>query len=106
MPRPAMFVEMVTAPTAPARATMSASSASFFAFSTSQRTPASRSRAARPSDSVTVDVPTSTGRPVACARVISSTMARSFASRCVKTRSSRSTRTMGRWVGMTTTSNP
>ncbi len=54
------------------------------------RTPALRSRSASASDSVTVDVPTSTGRPTACARVMSRTMARSFASRWVKTRSSRS----------------
>ena len=35
MPRPAMLVEIVTAPSAPARATIAASSASFLAFSTS-----------------------------------------------------------------------
>ena len=39
-----MFVEMVTAPKVPARATTGASSASFFAFSTSHANPGFRER--------------------------------------------------------------
>ena len=104
VPRPAMLVEMVTAPGLPARATRRASAASFLAFSTSQATPSARSRPARRSDSATVRVPTSIGRPSACTRRISSTTARSLASRCVKTTSGRSTRIIGRCVGTTTVS--
>ncbi len=45
------------------------------------------SAAARASDSRTLDVPTSTGRPAACAARISATTARSFAPRSAKTTS-------------------
>ena len=83
--------QIVTAPSAPARATIAASSASFLAFSTSQSTPASRSRRGQPlrlrHGRRCRRAP---GRPVACARRISSTTARSFASRCVNTTSGRS----------------
>ena len=65
VPRPAMFVEIVTAPRAPARAMTSASIASFLAFSTWQVTPAARSRSASRSDSSTVSVPDQ-HRPARC----------------------------------------
>ncbi len=82
-----MFVEIVTAPGAPAEAMMRASASSFRAFSTSHRTPDETSRAASRSDSSTLTVPTRIGRPVAWAVRISSTTAASFASREAKTRS-------------------
>ena len=75
-PRPAMLVEIVTAPCSPARAMIAASASSFRAFNT--LCGMCPSRPLRRSDSSTLDVPTSTGRPVACVRWISSTTARSF----------------------------
>ena len=65
MPRPAMFVEMVTAPRRPARAMMLASSASCFAFKTSHGIARAASAEPSSSDSRTVVVPTRTGLPVA-----------------------------------------
>ena len=85
---------------------MAASASSFRAFSTSQRTPAATSAAASSSDSPTLAVPTSTGRPAACTRAISATRAARFASGCVKTTSGWSVRTIGRWVGTTTVRRP
>ena len=51
-----------------------ASSASFFAFSTTAGTPALTSRSCSSSDSATSRVPTSTGWPVACTAVMCSTI--------------------------------
>ena len=48
VPRPAMFVEIVTAPRAPAPAMIRASASSFFAFSTAQATPAVAKRVGHP----------------------------------------------------------
>ena len=75
VPRPAMLVEMVTAPGAPARATTAASSSSFLALRTSQGTPAAPRAAASSSDSLTLAVPTRTGRPAAWTPAISRTRA-------------------------------
>ena len=58
------------------------------------------------SDSSTLQVPTSTGRPRSCILLISSTSAPFFASRSVKIRSGRSTRAHGRLGGMGTTLRP
>ncbi len=106
VPRPAMFVEIVTAPNRPAAATSSASRSSLRALSTSHGTPAVASREARSSDSFTEPVPTSTGRPVACAEAISETSASTFSVRVLKTRSGRSTRRTGSTVGTTTVESP
>jgi hypothetical protein len=75
-----MLVEIVTAPSAPASATTAASSVSLRALSTRQSTPASRKSAASRSDSWTLTVPTSTGRPLAWTREISATRTRRFPS--------------------------
>ena len=75
-PRPAMLVEMVTAPRSPARATIAASASSFRAFRTWWAMPWSCRLS--DSDSCTLAVPTSTGRPVACVARISSMTAASF----------------------------
>ena len=64
VPRPAMFVATVTAPRRPARATISASRAWFFAFSTSCLMPFLARRRERYSLFSTETVPTSTGCPV------------------------------------------
>ena len=57
VPRPAMFVEMVTAPSAPARAMISRFHRVVLRVQDLAATPPSRSRAARRSDSSTVSVP-------------------------------------------------
>ena len=71
MPRPAMLVEIVTAPRSPARAMICASCSSCLAFRTSQRDAAARSVAPSCSDSCDAGVPTRIGGPCACARCIS-----------------------------------
>jgi hypothetical protein len=80
-PRPAIWVDTVTAPYAPASAMIAASSASFLALSTTQSTPAALRPAASCSDSLTSSVPTSTGRPLVCCSTISATSASSFSAR-------------------------
>ena len=65
MPRPAMFVEIVTAPRRPASAMIAASWASCRAFSTRHSTPAAWSARPSSSDSRTLVVPTRIGRPAA-----------------------------------------
>ena len=108
VPRPAMLVEIVTAPSAPARATIGASSASFLAFSTSHATPARRSRAASRSDSVDASsVPTSTGRPgrMRAPDLVDDRALLGLAMGEHDVGLDRSA-TIGRWVGMTTTSSP
>jgi len=64
VPRPAMFVAMVTAPQCPAWATISASFAWFFAFSTSWGIPRLESMELSSSLISTLIVPTSSGCPV------------------------------------------
>ena len=67
VPRPAIWVDTVIAPRAPASATMAASWASFLALSTVHGSPARPSSPASRSDSAMSSVPIRTGRPVACA---------------------------------------
>ena len=64
VPRPAICVDTVTAPSLPASAITAASSASFLALSTTAGTPRRCSRSCSSSDSATSWVPTSTGCPV------------------------------------------
>jgi len=78
VPRPAMFVAMVTDPGCPARATISASRWCCLAFSTSCGTPARFSMRDSVSDTSTDTVPTSTGSSMACSRCVSVMMAFSF----------------------------
>jgi len=78
VPRPAMLVATVTAPLRPACATISASCAWYFAFSTTCFTPRRRSSPDSRSDFSTETVPTSTGRPVFCCSMISPTIASYF----------------------------
>ena len=106
VPRPAMFVEIVTAPGMPALATITASRASWRALSTRHLTRRARSARTSASDSATLAVPTRTGRPVACTRAISSERAFILAPRSVKTRSGSSTRLHGRFGGKTTVVSP
>src|SRR5690606_30510694 len=103
-PRPAICVETVTRPYVPASAMIAASSASFLALRTTQGTPASRSAAARVSDSLTSRVPMSTGRPVAWHSTTSSISAASRSWRLAYSRSGSSTRLSRRCRGSTATS--
>ena len=68
VPRPAMLVAIVTAPGWPARATISASRWWYFAFSTLCGMPARLSMRDSVSDTSTLTVPTSTGKPSSCSR--------------------------------------
>ena len=107
VPRPAMLVEMVTAPGAPAWAMIAASSSSFLALSTSQAMPARverRGELLRFPDARRADQ----DRP---ARGVDAGDLRGRAPRClaslwVKTTSGRSRRTQGRCGGTTTTPRP
>ena len=73
VPRPAMLVATVTEPRRPACATIAASRAWFFAFSTSCRTPFLASSRERYSLFSTLVVPTSTGWPFSWRSTMSST---------------------------------
>ena len=106
MPRPAIWVDTVIAPSAPASATTAASSASFLALRTTHDRPAAASRSASRSDSAMSSVPIRTGRPVACAAATSSTTAFSFCATVAYSRSGWSSRTHGRFGGITATSSP
>ena len=106
VPRPAIWVDTVIAPWAPASATMAASWASFLALSTAQRSPARPSSPASRSDSATSSVPIRTGRPVACAAATSPTTASSFSLTVAYSRSGWSARTHGRFGGITAISRP
>ena len=106
VPRPAIWVDTVIAPAAPASATIAASSASFFAFSTTQGRPSRTNWAASRSDSATSSVPSSTGRPDSCAAATALTTAPSLSSTCWYSRSGSSSRIHGRFGGMTATSSP
>ena len=105
VPRPAMLVAMVTAFFLPACATISASFSWFFAFSTLCFTPVRSSMPDSRSDFSTDTVPTSTGRPVACTRLISSTTARNLPGSVAYITSFMSSRTIGLLVGICTTSS-
>ena len=75
VPRPAMFVATVTAPSRPACATICASRSCCLALRTSCGTPFLRSCADRYSDFSTLTVPTRTGWPFSCRSTMSSTTA-------------------------------
>jgi hypothetical protein len=79
VPRPAMFVEMVTAPLEPAWAMISASRLWFLAFRTLCSTPALVSSLERTSVFSTDTVPTSTGWPAFWQSMISRITARNLA---------------------------
>ena len=78
VPRPAMFVAMVTWPERPASATIWASSWCCLAFSTLCLMPRSFSMRLSNSEISTDVVPTSTGRPSPTSRTISSMTALYF----------------------------
>ena len=78
VPRPAMLVEIVTAPLRPACATTCASFSCCLAFSTLCGIPFLRSNDATTSDFSTLTVPTSTGWPRWWQSTISSTTARNL----------------------------
>ena len=78
VPRPAMFVAIVTAPFWPAIATISASRAWFFAFSTSCGTWASERKRERISELSTVTVPIRIGWPRSWRAFTSATIALNF----------------------------
>ena len=78
MPRPAMLVAMVTAPSRPAWATISASRSWYLAFSTSCRTPRFLSSADSRSDFSIDTVPTRIGCPFSLRSRMSSTTASNF----------------------------
>ena len=74
VPRPAIFVAIVTAPTSPAFAIISASLAWFLAFKTSCLIPALSNILDNLSFVSTEIVPTSIGCPVSCICLINSTI--------------------------------
>ena len=79
MPRPAMFVAIVTAPVRPAWATIPDSFSWNLALRTSCLMPRRLSIVERTSDFSTDTVPTRTGRPASCISTISSMTALNFA---------------------------
>ena len=83
VPRPAMFVAMVTVPLRPACATISASCAWYFAFSTTCLMPRFFSIDESRSDFSIETVPTSAGRPESCFSRMSVTI-ESYFSRSVR----------------------
>ena len=87
VPRPAMFVAMITAPVRPAWATMPDSFSWNLALRVSCAMPRRLSRVDRISDFSTLTVPTRTGRPTSCISTISSMSALNFAFSSRKTRS-------------------
>ncbi len=106
VPRPAICVDTVIAPRAPASLMIAASSASFLAFSTTQGRSAAASWVATRSDSAMSRVPIRTGRPAACAAAISAMTACSLPAWVAYSRSGSSSRTEGRLDGITATSSP
>ncbi len=105
VPRPAMFVAIVTAPGWPASRTISLSLLWCLALSTWCGTPRRLSMRESVSDTSTFVVPTSTGSSILWSRSISSMIALNFSRLVRKIRSFLSSRTMGRLVGMTSTSS-
>mmetsp|Transcript_27169 Transcript_27169/g.45447 ORF Transcript_27169/g.45447 Transcript_27169/m.45447 type:complete len:316 (+) Transcript_27169:1063-2010(+) len=105
VPRPAMFVEMVTAPLRPLWLTISLSRCTFsgLALSSWKGISSLASRPARNSLRSTDVVPTSTGRPLRCMRFISAQTAFHFASSVLNTTSVPSSRQVTRLVGTTAT---
>ena len=103
MPRPAMFVATVTAPLRPAWAMIAASLSWYLALSTWCGTPRLRSIVDSFSLFSTLTVPTRIGWPAAWRSAMSSTTASHLASSVRYTRSARSSRIIGRLVGIGTT---
>ncbi len=99
-----MFVAIVTAPRWPASLMTSASRSCCFALSTWCGIPRCVSLLESISEISTEMVPTSTGWPRSWVSAMSSTTAFHFASRVLKMRSFWSSRTIGRFVGIDTTS--
>ena len=91
VPRPAMLVEIVTAPGRPACRTMAASASSCRALRTWCGMLACSSVRLSVSDSTTLAVPTSTGLPASCASRMRAARAACFSARVVHTTSGRST---------------
>ena len=109
VPRPAMFVAIVTAARRPACATTLASLAasSGRALSTRWGTPKSRARISESSsESATLPVPTSTGWPRAWAEATSRAESAHFASSVAHRRTGSSTRTQGRCGATRCTGTP
>ena len=105
VPRPAMFVAMVTAPTRPAWATMCASRSWFLAFSVSCLMPRLSSKRLRRSELSMDTVPTKHGWPLELRSAISSATALNLASIVRYTWSLRSLRITGLLGGMAVTSS-
>ena len=103
VPRPAMFVATVTAPTRPASAMIAASSASRVAFRMRQPIPRAASSSPRRSDDSTLRMPTSTGRPRSWCSCTRSATASNLLASVVNGRSARRRRITGRCVGTRTT---
>jgi len=104
VPRPAIFVAMVTAPFEPASAIIRASRAWFLAFNISCFTPLLMSKAESFSDFSMETVPTRIGCPFVCISLIAPIMASYFSASLRYTRSFSSFRTTGLFVGMIITS--
>jgi hypothetical protein len=104
VPRPAMLVEIVTAPLRPAWATISASRSCCLAFRTLCGMPRFLSFFASISDVSMEIVPTRIGWFEAWRSSMSSTTALNFSRFVLKTTSARSSRIIGRLVGTTITS--
>mmetsp|Transcript_12688 Transcript_12688/g.24063 ORF Transcript_12688/g.24063 Transcript_12688/m.24063 type:complete len:298 (-) Transcript_12688:1412-2305(-) len=105
VPRPAMLVEMVTAPLRPLWDTISDSRSTFsgLAFRSWKGMPSLVSRPARNSLRSTLVVPTSTGRPSLCMRLISAHTEFHLASSVLNTTSAESKRLFSRFMGTTAT---
>ncbi len=105
VPRPAMLVATVTAPSLPAWATISASFSWFLAFRTLWRMPRFLSMSESCSDFSMDTVPTSTGCPFSWHSAIWLTTARSLPASVLYTTSWWSTRCTGLLVGISTMSS-
>ena len=103
VPRPAMLVAIVTAPSLPASATICASASCWRAFRTLWGTPSFFSISDSSSDFSMLVVPTRIGWPLAWASLIASTTAAFFSVAVRYTRSWSSIRAMPRLVGTSTT---
>src|SRR5262249_30566112 len=105
VPRPAMLVAIVTAPSRPAWATISASRSWYLALSTSWRTPRFLRSLESTSDFSIDTVPTSTGWPPSWHLMMSSTTALNFSRSVLYTTSGLLIRMRVRFVGTTVTSS-
>ena len=105
VPRPAMLVAMVTAPSLPAWATISASRSCCLAFSTLCCTPRFFSSAESASLFSMLTVPTSTGWPFSWQAIICSITASNLPFSLRYTTSGQSLRITGLFVGISTMSS-